>query len=221
MNSTQVSIANEVANAALADLQDEKIYGDIGKPFNPYPLYPLTPDITQEMQWKWFPSFRIADLKRYFSVERILTFGVVFFSFVSAFFFFLASVKGLVGNNTGEIAGGVIFLIVAFCFLYCRIIIGSHKARRKETCIALARRNQALELWRNNPGPDYEAKDEYFKNRYFRVLRNGTVEAITADGTPTDASNIIDEFSNVNKLVNDTQSVMLDIGGTENQETDG
>lgn len=218
MNSSQAGVANQIASAALVDLQDEKIYGDIGKPFKPHPMYPETPDLTEQMEWNWFPNVSVAAVRRYFTVERCLVFGTVFCSFIATILFIRAATK-MFGNNAGEGIGGFIFLILGFSFLYSRIIIGMHKTKRKATCIALGRSKQALELWKNTPGPGYEAKDEFFKNHFYRVLRNGTVEAIITEATPTDASDLVKEMNNTNKFINDSQSVILNVDDSGNDES--
>lgn len=210
-------MAKQVANAVTTDLEDERLYGEIGKPFDPYPMYPETPDITEQMPWKWFPTLSSESVRRYFTIERWLTFGTVVFTFSAGILFTVATAKR--SNNAGEIVGGVLFLILALTCLYTRVVIGAHKHMRKATCIALGRRNQALALWKSAPGPGYEAKDEFFKNHLFRVLRNGTVEAVVMETTPTDRSSIVNDIDNSNTFVKDSKSVMLNVEDTENQDS--
>lgn len=142
----------------------------IMKPMKPFPVPEDVVDFSKDINWT-FMSPR-------WDLRLLLTIGC-FLSYGLAFLLFFLQIYG--GNRVACIIFAVIFLVLASTITSMRINIARNQSLRATICRALAKANQARQIYDSGHVPRFLVKDTYvelkaFLGPSFKVLRDGTVE---------------------------------------------
>lgn len=175
---------------------------NIGKQVAPTPVPIQKADFSNAIRWNWYlPGFNLAGI-----VSTIALITAIIGTIL-----LIASSQSR--NRAPLVASGLIFYVIAGVLSWFRIVLARNQSYVDAINTAYEKSKEARDIWIENPGPPYLAKDPFFEASAFLgptlvILRDGTVEEMgnEDEASAVDTNNAVHDVQNTHITENEAES---------------